>query len=471
LNQQKEDSEMEIIQGVHPLPLDSGTVVQHLVSFTPGRVNLIGEHTDYNGGMVMPAALNLGVRAELKLLSAQSGSVFVASRSTNETLSISAEEIALIAHQLLETGIERSEEVALTSPKGHSWARYVIGCFALFEAALRSRQISNMPWQSHCLSIILESTLPQGAGLSSSAALCISLLGQLNTLSGVPLDASALARLAMYTEHRFAGTKCGLMDQLAVLCSRADHFTRVDFLEFPVGKNFHISYAKAHEAFHNHALVIFKTGVSHSLAESAYNERRASCERSLRALNKALGLGAHSLGELSRLPRFQNIETDDEYLNHLRNLLAGENDCELLARRACHAMRENSRVMQAARALAAGDLQALNAAMRASHKSLDTLYEVSCAELNTACSAVETVVRELCTTRPALALDALIGPRMTGGGFGGSTVQLVHRSLCDALVDRFANQANPYTEATGIIPQIFVCQPSGGFSAGFETIE
>jgi galactokinase len=462
---------MQITHGVHPFPNDPGSTVQHLVGFAPGRVNLIGEHTDYNGGMVMPAALNLGIRSSLKLLAGQASEVFVASRSANETLHLTASDISTIASHLLSSGVEKSDSVQLKELDTHGWAKYVVGCFALFEAALRARQLPRLPWQDHCLSIILDSTLPQGAGLSSSAALCVSLLGQLNTLAGLPLEAATLSRLAMYVEHRFAGTKCGLMDQLAVLCSRAEHFTRIDFLEFPVSQSFHISYAKAHEAFHNHSLLIFKTGVNHSLAESEYNERRASCESALKALNKKLGLGAHSLGELARLPRFQTIPTEGEYLSHLESLLGEDSAAKRLAKRACHAMLENSRVMTAAKALSNGDLLGLANAMRASHRSLDQLYEVTCPELNVACSAIETVVRDLCRTQPALATDALVGPRMTGGGFGGSTIQMVHRGICDALVERFASTSNPYTETTGILPQIFVCQPSMGFSTGLETLE
>ena len=131
-------------------------------------------------------------------------------------------------------------------------------------------------------------------------------------------------------------------------------------------------------------------------------------------------------------------------------------------------MLENSRVMTAAKALTSGDLQALNGAMRASHQSLDTLYEVTCPELNIACEAVETVVRELCTSLPALALNALIGPRMTGGGFGGSTVQLIHNTLCDGFKERFESGEDPYTKTTGLKPQIIITRPSAGFSAGFE---
>ncbi|NBO37359.1 hypothetical protein EBU99_02115 [bacterium] len=462
---------MKLIPGVQPLPTDPGSVLQHIVSLAPGRVNLIGEHTDYNGGMVMPAALDLGLRSDLTVLGSTQGGAYVASRSSNQTLQISTQDISALADNVLQTGVERSDPVALPDELKSNWSRYVIGCFALFEATLRTRQTAKNPWHDHTLSLILDSTLPQGAGLSSSAALCISILGQLNTLSGLPLDAATLARLAMYVEHRFAGTRCGLMDQLAVLCSRADHFTKIDFLEFPVAHSFHISYAKAHEAFHNHALVIFKTGVNHSLAESAYNERRASCEAALKGLNESLGLGAHSLGELARLPRFKSIELESEYLSLLESLLASQNDSKILARRATHAMLENSRVVSAAKALSTGDVSLLNQSMRASHASLDTLYEVSCSELNVACTAVESVIRELCRVQPALALTALIGPRMTGGGFGGSTVQLVHRNLCDALLEKFSQPDNPYTRATGLLPQIFVCRPSNGFAAGLETIE
>lgn len=462
---------MQITQGVHPLPADPGSTIQKLVSFTPGRVNLIGEHTDYNGGMVMPAALDLGLRCEMKILNSEEGTVFCASRSSDQTVEFSATETSALAKTILQSGLEKSDAIELPGVSKAHWARYVVGSFALYEAALLSRQISKTPWSGKTLSLILESTLPQGAGLSSSAALCVSLLGQLNFLSGAPLDASTIARLAMLVEHRFAGTHCGLMDQLAVLCSRPQHFTRIDFLEFPLTKSFHISYAKAHEAFHNHALVIFKTGVNHSLAESAYNERRASCETALAGINTSLGLGARSLGELARLPRFQSIATESEYLAHVESLLEGTQEHKILARRATHAMLENSRVVTAAKALASGDLIALNDAMRASHNSLDKLYEVSCQELNLACTSMEMVIREICRTQPALALSALVGPRMTGGGFGGSTVQLIHRNLCDAVCERFLDKNNPYTQATGIVPQLFVTQPSAGFAVGLETIE
>ncbi|MEY4065643.1 MAG: hypothetical protein RIR26_1851, partial [Pseudomonadota bacterium] len=135
------------------------------------------------------------------------------------------------------------------------------------------------------------------------------------------------------------------------------------------------------------------------------------------------------------------------------------------------AMLENSRVVAASKALSTGNLNSLHQAMRASHASLDTLYEVSCPELNLACQAMTTVVDELCTARVALSSPALVGPRMTGGGFGGSTVQLVHRSLCDPLLERFSKKDNPYTLSTGILPQLFVSRPSSGFSIGMETID
>ncbi len=459
---------MIIKEGIHPIPQNSGPLLKQLSSFTPGRVNLIGEYTDYNGGMVMPAALELGIKSELSLFNTELGSVICVSRNNSETVEFEQLELFKLVEDVILSGLEKSDAIELPKLSPHHWSRYIAGCVVLFRSALLSRHLPPPDWVEKTISIVLDSSLPQGAGLSSSAALCVSILGQLNILSGIPLDAKTLARLAMLVEHRFAGTHCGLMDQLAVLCSRADHFTRIDFLEYPVSHDFHISYAKAHEAFHNHSLVIFKTGVQHSLAESEYNSRRAACDEALKALNEALGLGAHSLGELARLPRFATISTQAEYLNQLESLLESRANKSELAKRATHAMLENSRVMTAAKALTSGDLQALNGAMRASHQSLDTLYEVTCPELNIACEAVETVVRELCTSLPALALNALIGPRMTGGGFGGSTVQLIHNTLCDGFKERFESGEDPYTKTTGLKPQIIITRPSAGFSAGFE---
>lgn len=459
---------MIITEGVHPLPHASGPLLKQLVSFTPGRVNLIGEHTDYNGGMVMPAAIDLGIKSELKVFNSDHGTLICASRDCSQTITLSQATVLERAQHALNVGLEKSDAIEIAQLPKHHWSRYIAGCVILFRAALLARHAPEPDWTEKTVSLVLESNLPQGAGLSSSAALCVSILAQLNILSGIPLDATSIARLAMLVEHRFAGTHCGLMDQLAVLCSRSDHFTRIDFLEYPVSHSFHISYAKAHEVFHNYALAIFKTGVQHSLAESEYNLRRSSCDEALKSLNAALGLGAHSLGELARLPRFMGIPDQLQYIEQIKALLAHHPRCDELAKRATHAMLENSRVITAARALTHGDLAGLNGAMRASHESLDTLYQVSCPELNSACTAMETVVRELCTTQPALALHGLIGPRMTGGGFGGSTVQLVHSSLCDRLQERFASDDNPYTKATGLKPELLITRPSTGFSAGFE---
>ncbi len=462
---------MRILQHIEPSAPEPRRAICCLHSFTPGRVNLIGEHTDYNGGMVMPAAISLGIRAELIMMAEredefpQAGEVRIASRARGETLCFGSEEIAEIASSVLLTGIELSTPVEVPGLEECQWGRYIVGCFILFEATLRLRGMDRTPWRRGTLEISLDSTLPQGAGLSSSAALCISILGQLNKVSGDPLDASTVARLAMYVEHRFVGTACGLMDQLAVLCSQANHFTCIDFFRFPINREFEVQYVLAHEALQQHQLLIFKTGVSHSLAETEYNERRASCERALVDLKEALGVEAHSLGELARCTPFRGLG-ELETLRVLEGLL-GENEGGVMrARRACHAMCENGRVVGAIQALSQGDARTLGGLMRASHRSLDSLYEVSCDELNYACKAVEEVAARValgCGLNPE---QALIGSRMTGGGFGGSTIQLVHRSIGDKLVDCFCSPSNPYTAETGILPELFLCEVSPGFSIG-----
>jgi galactokinase len=453
-------------------PVSDNRAINHrLVSFAPGRVNLIGEHTDYNGGMVMPAAISLGIRAELMLCAeggaghAQGGEIRIASRTSGETVCFRGEEISEIVSSVLSTGIDVSSRVAVPGLQECQWGRYVVGCFAMFEAALRLRGESGMPWSGNTLEISLDSTLPQGSGLSSSAALCVSILGQLNNVAGDPLDVASIARLAMYVEHRFVGTVCGMMDQLAVLCSRANHFTCIDFLRFPTSREFDIQYVSAHQKFRDHQLLIFKTGVSHSLAESAYNERRSSCERALVSLNRALGIEARSLGEIARSPRFRGLE-EGATLRMIESLLGDSEEEAILARRACHAMCENGRVIAAVQALSSGHAQTLGAVMRASHDSLDNLYEVSCDELNHACRAVGEVAVQVARGIDLNLEEALIGPRMTGGGFGGSTIQLVARSIGERLVDCFSSPTNPYTVATGIIPELFLCDVSSGFSIG-----
>lgn len=461
---------MQMLTGCHTRKDAFGVPIQQIISFAPGRVNLIGEHTDYNGGMVMPAALPLGIQSRLSVMLSANPGIQVASSSSAETIYFGEDEITSIAASVMESGVERSERVDVPELPSTCWASYVVGCFVLCEATLRSRGIVQMPWSGRSLAITLESSLPQGAGLSSSAALCVSIIGQLSVLAGAPFDASTIARLAMYVEHRFAGTKCGLMDQVAVLCSRPEQFTCIDFVEFPISGQFQIQNTKTHRSFRDFHLCILNTGVSHSLAESAYNERRSSCHQALLLLNTALDHDAHSLGELARFPQFQSITSDEGYLEYLQSLLPPTEVGGILARRACHAMRENARVVTAAQALLSGDTRALDAAMRASHRSLDMLYEVTCPELNLACRSMEEVVGDLCAREGSNSDEFLIGPRMTGGGFGGSTIQLVHKAICDRLVEQFSSSDNPYTRATGIVPEIVIAQPSSGFSVGFEAV-
>jgi len=339
----------------------------------PGRVNLIGEHTDYNNGLVLPFAIDS--RAEV-----------AASRTAGST-------VRVVSMQRRGEPIEYSvDDLRPGSAAAQGWAAYVFGVvWAMREAGHRMAGFD----------LALDSAVPSGAGLSSSAAVeCVTALA-VSTLSGIELPRSELARIAQRAENDYVGVPCGLMDQTASTSARAGHL-----LFFDVGLD-RIEHIPFDPAAHGLVVLVIDTRVHHALGDGGYAERRASCEAA------AAELGVASLRDVQDRP--------------VEAVLAALSD-DLLRRRVRHILTENTRVLRVVELLRHGYVAEIGVELSASHASMRDDYQISCAELDV---AVES----------AMAAGAL-GARMTGGGFGGSAVALVpvqqQTQVADAVVDAFA---------------------------------
>ena len=299
----------------------------------PGRVNLIGEHTDYNGGFVLPAAID----KEIVLAVGLSGGAA----------------IRLVAHDLNET--YELARAADSRPSTTPWANYLLGVAA--QLAQRGVAVPGFD-------CVFGGTIPMGAGMSSSAAVECGLAFALNQLLGLGLDTMTLARLAQQAEHTYAGVQCGIMDQFASLFGRAGQVMRLDCR----------SLAYAYFPFDTTAcrIVLCNSGVKHSLASTAYNTRRQECEQGVAVLQR-------------HYPEIASLR--DAALAQLEAHRADLGP--VVFRRCAYVVRENARVEAACRHLAAGNLPAFGQEMYASHAGLRDDYEVSCPELDALVAAAQ----------------------------------------------------------------------------------
>lgn len=300
----------------------------------PGRVNLIGEHTDYNEGYVLPVAIQLGVRVH-------------AQPRTDTRCAIYSE--------TLDDQIEFDLE-ALPSPEdlGTSWGRYAVGV-----AYMLQKQVG------HALrgfDAVVSSDLPMGAGLSSSAAIESAFAVLWNHLNGLGLDRKTLALLCQRAEWHYAGVHCGVMDQFASLLSEAGYALLIDT------RSLATETVPIPQAW---AIVVADTGKPRALSDSAYNERKAQCEQAVRSLQSILGHKVQALRDV-----------DVESLAMFSPLLGLP-----FRQRARHVVSENARVQAFLDALRAGDANRVRSLMLASHHSLRDDYEVSCTELDAMVSA------------------------------------------------------------------------------------
>jgi galactokinase len=359
----------------------------------PGRVNLIGEHTDYNDGFVLPSAIGFYTR--------------VAAAGRPEHI------LAIRSTQLPE-----SHELDLTSlPKTRlgKWCDYVLGVAIMLQRA-------GCPLVGSTL--LVDGEVPIGAGLSSSAAIEVATALALSNLAGKKLPLPELAKLCQKAENEFVGARVGIMDQFVSCLAKEGHALlldcrSLDFKLVPIPTNV--------------KLVICNTMVKHELSAGEYNRRRGECEQGVEILSTFYD-NVHALRDVSR----------DQLRAHCEALPP------LIYRRCLHVVEENRRVQDTVRCLRSDDLPAVGRLMRESHRSLRDLYEVSCPELDIMVEAAE-------------GLPGYIGGRMTGGGFGGCTVNLVEAAHAEAFVRVISER---YRQKTSIVPETYVCTPANG--AGIE---
>ena len=361
------------------------------VYFAPGRVNLIGEHTDYNGGSVFPCALSFGTY----LLIRKNGGKTVRFRSLNQP-------------EVKELGLDQ-----LTTPLDKIWVNYPLGVFAQF--IKRGIEIKEG------FDILIWGNVPNGAGLSSSAALEVVTAFALNDQLGTKFNRTVLAQIGQKAEHEFAFVNCGIMDQFASANGAKDHAIHLncDTLEFEL----------VPVKLKGVKILISNTHSPHKLDSGAYNQRVAECKLAVEQLNKVRPL--KYLAELTEA-EFKSIESA------ITDVTAHK--------RARHVVGEVQRTSDAVKALKAGDLVKFGKLMNASHVSLRDDYEVTGPELDT-------------MAEEAWKIDGVIGSRMTGGGFGGCTVSLVKDEAIDTFIDKVGKA---YEAKIGIKPEFYIAEIGDG---------
>lgn len=361
--------------------------------FSPGRVNLIGEHTDYNGGYVFPCAISLGTYA------------LVANRADNKT--------RLYSMNLPKIGVVEFEMAGLKYNRAYDWANYVAGVIALLEQGGHKA--------THGFDIVIYGTLPAGAGLSSSASIELLTGVIMNDEFNFGLEQIELVKLSQRAENEFVGMNCGIMDQFAVGMGKKDCAILLDCNT--------LEYRYSQIKLDGYSIVITNTNKPHSLVTSAYNERRKQCE--------------HALSEIQKVKPVKNLcQLTNEEFDEVANVITDP----LERLRARHAVHENQRTLEAVKALESNDLVKFGKLMKDSHVSLCEDYDVTGIELDT--------LAEL-----AWKVDGCIGSRMTGAGFGGSTVSIVANS---AIEDFKAKLESGYTKKIGYAPSFYVADISEG---------
>ena len=384
---------MKILDEMQEVFREKFAAAQTHAYFSPGRVNLIGEHTDYNGGHVFPCAISLGTYA------------LVAPRTDGIS--------RLYSMNVPEQGVVQFPMHGAVKSDAYGWANYPIGVVRVMEDAGHRA--------AHGFDIVLYGTLPNGAGLSSSASIEVLMAVILNDELNLGIDMVELVKFSQKAENEFVGMNCGIMDQFAVGMGKKDCAILLDCNT--------LSYRYSKLALDGCSIVITNTNKTHSLVTSAYNERRAQCESALKALQKVKPIKA--LGELT------NAEFD---------AIASAIPDPVERRRARHAVYENNRTLEAVKALEANDVKRFGALMNASHVSLRDDYEVTGPELDT--------LAEL-----AWQQNGVLGSRMTGGGFAGCTVSIVR----DAAIPAFEkNVGDAYTAKIGYAPSFYVANIADG---------
>ncbi len=350
--------------------------------FSPGRVNLIGEHIDYNGGMVLPCAINLGTYAVVSRRSDQMVKV----------VSLNFEEMGVLSFELSQIENEPTMD----------WANYPMGVFNEF---IKRGHVIEQGFN-----ILFYGDLPSGAGLSSSASIEVLTATIINEYLSLGLTKTEIARLCQKSENEFNGVNCGIMDQFSIAQGIKDHaiFLNCNTLEFEV----------IPAALKDYRLMIINTNKKRGLVDSEYNTRRRECEIAFELIQK--GFDKRPIHYLCDL-------TPTEFLE-VAELLSDDS----VYKRAYHTVIENFRTHAGKKALSSGNLIEFGEWMYSSHESLKNYFQVSCKELD--------IIVDLSRN-----IRGVLGARMTGAGFGGCAIALVEKDKCDYYIEKVGRSYNDKT--------------------------
>lgn len=398
------------------LPADDSamqsTAAPSVLVRAPGRVNLIGEHTDYNEGFVLPVAVDRDVIALGRRR--RDERIRIYSVDFDQLAAFGVDDltgpVAPVGSDI--TGGSSGEAASAHLDEAAPWSNYVRG---VIWALLSSRHPVGG------FDAAFAGNIPIGAGLSSSAALEVATALLVQQLFGLNVSPEVTAKLSQRAENEFIGVQCGIMDQFAVALSRREHGLLLDCRS--------LNYRFVPFANDDVGLIVADTNVRRSLVRSAYNERRTECEQGVQALHKYIP-GIRALRDVTPV-------TFEQFAHRLP---------DPVRRRCQHVVWENARVLDVATALENNDFNTCGELMNESHDSLRDLFEVSSPELDT-------------MVEIARGVPGVYGSRMTGAGFGGCTVSLVRTEAIPATIGALEAQ---YPRRTGKTPHVYVVRPSDG---------
>ncbi|MGB5499451.1 MAG: galactokinase [Maribacter sp.] len=359
---------------------------------SPGRINIIGEHVDYNMGYVLPTAIEKKITFKFQ----KNGS----------------DKMCRVYSKGYDTGFEFSLDTVEISKV--AWENYILG--VINEILKRSDKLKGFD-------CTLESHVPIGSGVSSSAALECGLAFGLNEMFNLGLTKMDIVELSQAAEHTYAGTKCGIMDQFASVMSKEGHVILLDCES--------LDYSYIPIQIKPYRIVLLNTNVSHNLASGEYNVRRAQCDEGVTVLQK----------KYPEVKSLRNATMD--MLNEVSNELD-----EIVYSRCSYVIQEKTRVLEAVEALKANNLKRVGELLYETHDGLSKMYEVSCPELD---FLVEFSKK----------YDSVLGARMMGGGFGGCTINLVHE---DAIEEYVKAASAAYEKECNLKLTWFEASPSAGTS-------
>lgn len=363
-----------------------------LIIDSPGRINIIGEHTDYNNGFVLPTAIDKKIRFKFnKNGSPLTCNVHSANFNADMTFELDA--------------VKKSE---------NQWENYILG--VIYEI----QQLTDRLQGFDCT---FESNIPVGSGVSSSAALECGMAYGLNELFQLGLSKLTIVELSQRAEHNYVGTKCGIMDQFASVMSKKGHVILLDCQS--------LDYEYVPLEIEPYKILLLNTNVSHNLASGEYNIRRSQCEEGVKIIRQ-------------KYPEVNSLrDATPEMLDDLKTQIP-----EVIFKRCAYVIAEKERVLNSVAALKSNDLAQLGEYMYQTHEGLSKDYEVSCPELDFLVDFSKSY-------------DSVIGARMMGGGFGGCTINIIHK---DAVDDFIAAAKKAYFKQFNIELTAFEANPSEGTS-------